>query len=474
MLAAAPAVGADALKPYAGFSQDGKHVLILVPADRLDNIQREMASAPDLNKDVMIVMPFEQFSRVVDVAAIDQRLSGQSAASSDISPSREQTSVQTSESIQTTTQSTQSSAPAAGSHTSAAGSTAASQALMQPSSPTQSSIAQSGSGYPAPAGPGGTIAGGTSSTTDQTASASGSSLPSGSSAGMMAQSGTGSTSTITTTEQTTSTYSSQSSAATPSASSSARAFPSFDDKAILLVPHDQLGSVSQAAGSDREILVVIPYDKFHQVADLSKLQSSEQAASSAAPSREQTSASSTTTPTTTESAAATSGDRMAWSEFHRNHVMMLVPADRLKNFSQISTTGDRPIYVVMPLDQFNRVVAVKTSSLEPSREQTSFQPASATTTTTTTTTALPPAYGESRTFFLHNLQEANSVLQWEPAAGGTIVTLRDGSVLMVPDSVKIRGALQTGARVRGEYEQRGGQNLVTWLEVLDITNNKSD
>lgn len=461
MLAAAPAMGADALKPYAGFSQDGKHVMILVPADRLDDIQRELANAQDLTKDVMVVMPFEQFSRVASSSDI----------STSASPSREQTSVQTSESTQATTQSTQPSAPA---DTSAAGSTsqstASSQALMQPSSPTQSSIAQSGSGYPAPAGPGGTTAGGTSGTTDQSASASGSSLPSsGTDTTTTAQSGTGSSSTTTTTERSTSTYSSQS-ASSPGASSSASAFsPSFENKAILLVPYDQLGGVSQAAGS--EILVVIPYDKFHQVADMSKLQSSEQAASSASPSREQTSASGTTTTTTTQSSTAPmSGERMAWSEFHRDHVMLLVPADKLKSFSQISTTGERPIYVLMPLDQFNRVVEIKTES---SREQTSFQPSStATTTTTTTTTALPPAYADdSRTFFLHNLQEANSVLHWEPVAAGTIVALRDGSVLMVPDSVKIRGALQTGARVRGEYEQRGGQNLVTWLEVIDLTNN---
>ncbi|MFB3818291.1 MAG: hypothetical protein ACE147_11555 [Candidatus Methylomirabilales bacterium] len=414
MLAAAPAMGADPLKPYAGFSQDGRHVMILVPADRLDDIQRELANAQDLRKDVMIVMPFEQFSRVADVAAIDQKLSGPAAASApDIStsaaPSREQTSVQTSESATT----------------------------------TQSSAAASPS------------------------------LPSGSatgSTGMMAQSGTGSTSTTTTTEQSTS-------ASSPGASGSASALPpAFENKAILLVPYDQMGSVSQAAGSDREILVVIPYDKFRQVADVSKLQSTGQTASGAAPSREQTSTTTTTT-TTTQSGPAMGADRLTWSEFHRDHVMLLVPSDKLKSFSQISTSGDRPIYVLMPLDQFNRVVEVKTSGLQPSREQTSFQPGSTatTTTTTTTTTALPPAYGDTgRTFFLHNLQEANSVLQWEPAAGGTIVTLRDGSVLMVPDSVKIRGALQTGARVRGEFEQRGGQNLVTWLEVIDITNNKSD
>lgn len=406
MLAAAPAMGADTLKPYAGFYQDGKHVMILVPADRMDAIQRELANAQDLKKDVMVVMPFEQFSRVADVAAI----SGQATASSSTSasPSREQTSVQTSESTQTTI--TQSSAPAGGaasSDTSAAGSTsqstASSQAQMQPSSPTQSSIAQGGTGS------------------------------------------------STTTTQSTSTYTSQSTASSPSASTSASALPSFENKAILLVPYDQLGSVSQASGSDRGILVVIPYDKFHQVADLSKLRSSEQAASSA----------SSSTTTTTQM----SGERMAWSDFHRDHVMLLVPGDKLQSFSQISTTGERPIYVLMPLDQFNRVAEIKT---EPSREVTSFRP----TTTTTTTTALPPAYSDdSRTFFLHNLQEANSVLHWEPVAAGTIVTLRDGSVLMVPDSVKIRGALQTGARVRGEYEQRGGQNLVTWLEVIDLTNN---
>jgi hypothetical protein len=291
-------------------------------------------------------------------------------------------------------------------------------------------------------------------------------------ADMSAQSGTGSSSTTTTTEQSTTTYSSQSSASSPSASALP---PSFENKAVLLVPYDQMSSISQAAGSDREILVVIPYDRFHQVADLTKLESSQQAAGSTSPSREQTSASSTTT--TTQSGPAMSGERLAWSEFHRDHVMLLVPSDKLKSFSQISTSGDRPIYVLMPLDQFNRVVEVKTSSLESSREQTSFQPSSTamTTTTTPTTSALPPAYGDTgRTFFLHNLQEANSVLQWEPAAGGTIITLRDGSVLMVPDSVKIRGALQTGARIRGEYEQRGGQNLVTWLEVIDLTNTKSD
>jgi hypothetical protein len=68
--------------------------------------------------------------------------------------------------------------------------------------------------------------------------------------------------------------------------------------------------------------------------------------------------------------------------------------------------------------------------------------------------------------FLNEAGEATAIQETFPAAGGDVIVLRDGTHLLVPNSVNIRGDfLKAGNRVRGEYEQRGGENLVTWLEV---------
>jgi len=380
-LAAAPALGAGTLPPTLTQSGEGKsQVMLLVPAERLDELQRQMAQA-GLGRDAVIVMPFQQFSQVADIQGI-QGTSAAAGGSAIASPSREQTSVQ--------------------------------------SSPSTSESQGAGSGsssLTAQSGTPGTSSGSSSSTTG------------------------------TTTGQTT------------ARSSSAGTF--FENKTILLVPHDQLQAIGQAApGNGQEILVVLPYEQFNQVADASRLQST-QSSAGVSPSREQTSAS-----------GGPGGSVTGW-EFHRDHVMLLVPQEKIQSFSQISTSGGRPIYVLMPLQQFEQMSGVRSSATTaPGREQASFQPGSSGPAAPSAGTSLPPAYAETGpTFYLHNLQEANSVLHWFPAAGGTIIELRDGSTLLVPDSVKIRGALQTGARIRGEYEQRGGRNLVTWLEVVGATNN---
>jgi Cu/Ag efflux protein CusF len=48
----------------------------------------------------------------------------------------------------------------------------------------------------------------------------------------------------------------------------------------------------------------------------------------------------------------------------------------------------------------------------------------------------------------------------------TKVTLEDGTTLTIPSSLKAaRGALTKGARVKATYEEKGGQKVVTSLEV---------
>lgn len=49
---------------------------------------------------------------------------------------------------------------------------------------------------------------------------------------------------------------------------------------------------------------------------------------------------------------------------------------------------------------------------------------------------------------------------------GGVVTLGDGTRLMIPASVRIqRDALKEGAAVKASYEERGGQKIVTSIEV---------
>jgi copper chaperone CopZ len=49
---------------------------------------------------------------------------------------------------------------------------------------------------------------------------------------------------------------------------------------------------------------------------------------------------------------------------------------------------------------------------------------------------------------------------------GGLVTLDDGTKLMIPASVKVeRASLKEGATVKASYEQRAGQNIVTSIEV---------
>ncbi len=49
---------------------------------------------------------------------------------------------------------------------------------------------------------------------------------------------------------------------------------------------------------------------------------------------------------------------------------------------------------------------------------------------------------------------------------GGVVTLDDGTKLMIPASLRTqRGALKEGAMVKASYEDRGGQKIVTSIEV---------
>ncbi len=47
-----------------------------------------------------------------------------------------------------------------------------------------------------------------------------------------------------------------------------------------------------------------------------------------------------------------------------------------------------------------------------------------------------------------------------------MVTLEDGTQLTIPPTVKVqREALKEGAIVQASFEQRGGQNVVTQIQV---------
>jgi Cu/Ag efflux protein CusF len=47
------------------------------------------------------------------------------------------------------------------------------------------------------------------------------------------------------------------------------------------------------------------------------------------------------------------------------------------------------------------------------------------------------------------------------------LTLADGTQLMIPESVQVaRAELKPGARVKVAYEEKGGQKVVTHLEVM--------
>ena len=49
---------------------------------------------------------------------------------------------------------------------------------------------------------------------------------------------------------------------------------------------------------------------------------------------------------------------------------------------------------------------------------------------------------------------------------GKSLTLDDGTKLMIPESVKVsRGDLKPGTAVKAAYEERGGQKVLTNLEV---------
>lgn len=49
---------------------------------------------------------------------------------------------------------------------------------------------------------------------------------------------------------------------------------------------------------------------------------------------------------------------------------------------------------------------------------------------------------------------------------GKSVTLEDGTRLSIPDSLKAaRGALREGAMVKATYEEKGGEKVVTSIEV---------
>lgn len=213
----------------------------------------------------------------------------------------------------------------------------------------------------------------------------------------------------------------------------------WEGKDVLLIPHDQATAFDRSSAGNREIMVVVPYERYVVIVDQSA-------------------------PAASAGATAPGSSAQAFPGFSKDHVMLLVPADQVKQLSQTST-GDRPIYVVMPLEQYNRLAEVpaagsgQTTAIEPAKEPTSFSAAPAPAATTPADTPSP-----GQTYYLHSLGESNAVEEVFPAAGGTIITLRDGTVLLVPKSVNVPGTVTKGSRIRGEFEQRDGRNLMVWLD----------
>jgi len=207
----------------------------------------------------------------------------------------------------------------------------------------------------------------------------------------------------------------QSSAAAQAAPSTPGTIYTWQGKDVLLIPADQAASFDRSSAAGRDIMVVVPYDQW----------------------RSDNTTASTSIP-----------------GFDRSHVLLLVPADQVKNFSQLSS--DKQAFVVMPLDQYNQMVAgaPAASAVQPSREPTSYQ-----------APAAQPYAENERLVNLPLAGESTAIKEVFPTAAGNVVILRDGIRLLVPDSVDPRGDLKPGNRFRGQYEQRGGENLVTWLEL---------
>ncbi len=62
---------------------------------------------------------------------------------------------------------------------------------------------------------------------------------------------------------------------------------------------------------------------------------------------------------------------------------------------------------------------------------------------------------------------AGKVKSLDPS--GKSVTLEDGTKLTIPDSLKAaRGVLEKGATVKARYTEKGGQKVVTSLEVRPV------
>ncbi len=54
----------------------------------------------------------------------------------------------------------------------------------------------------------------------------------------------------------------------------------------------------------------------------------------------------------------------------------------------------------------------------------------------------------------------------EPSGGSMKVTLDDGTQLMIPASLKVqRAALKEGAALKASFEEKGGQKVVTAIQV---------
>jgi len=229
----------------------------------------------------------------------------------------------------------------------------------------------------------------------------------------------------------------------PAVSSSAsRPLASYigPDKVLVVVPRDQIHAFRSATTNQHDVTVLMPYDQYRQLAN-----------------------NITTSPTGRERAGfqGSSSDQSAWQSsrdlttpfFRGDQVLLIVPTSDLKNFNTANCTNCQQPLVVMPLDQFNRMAEI--SSAGPVRERTAY-------------VAPAPAYQEQhRLVGLPPAGEATAINQIFPVAGGRLLVLNDGEVLLLPDSVTVDGgsALEIGTNVRGQYEDINGQKLITWLSV---------
>jgi hypothetical protein len=218
--------------------------------------------------------------------------------------------------------------------------------------------------------------------------------------------------------------------------------------------------------------VLLSFGQFVNVADLSAIerQAGVQAGSSAGmtPSREQTSA-----PGAQAAGAQTSAGSQTWRGFPKDHVILVVPQGQLNRLN-LSQSAARDVFVVMPMEEYNRVAgttgtgSATTSSMQGGQQTTSMSQGQERTGGPGTGQSMTSVQGEVKQL----QRDSDTVQRITPAAGGRMILLEDGRNLFLPDSVQVTGShLQPGSHLQGTYiETQDGRNIITQLSTPGMRN----